>query len=205
MIPRFLSAFMLLALLVPFTTQAVAQDGYFMSAAPQAAEPEILLPGATRQGNLNEMWGDGPDAQYMDDPLKHPIFLALPPEMQDEVMAETEDYYNRCEKLPIYRTFHNCTCVSMKYFIQRLERGPDVPRIQIEDRIRLQCVDKARIAGEYYGRCLGMYKYSGAHDLHKRCECYANNMAQIYSSAPTDDVYGQIRQGVRAMGGCRDL
>lgn len=170
------------------------QDGFNSSEA--GLVPGKMIPGRTH--------GD-PVSDEPADPTTNPIFLALPPEMQEEILDEAIGFQVECNRKRTYATFHDCECLSLRYLEERLLRGPEASADSIEYHIAHECTNPASIAGFAYGRCFRLYQTTTRpDDLERTCECYANEFAQRYANRPRANNQHQVRIGVQSIQHCRD-
>jgi hypothetical protein len=159
-----------------------------------ADNPAYVIPGMpTKQEEKND------DDR---DPLKDPIFLSLPQNLQDQIMDESHQYNRDCKVLSSYATFHNCDCIALHYMNERLHH-PDMTRGDIRDKIRLDCVDAPSIANYSYNSCLQLFAPLFPKILTPLCECYARDYALAYAAKPNVSSQYQAQLGVEIISKCR--
>ena len=136
------------------------------------------------------------------DPLKNPIFHALSRGMQDQLLAEAQDYHGQCTTRIVYAAMHNCDCLSIHYLNERLKK-PDASQSTLTNIIVDDCIDQPSIAGYAYGRCIDIYSSSYPDIIKPLCECYARRYASEFAKNPNDNSDAEIHLGVRVVGECR--
>lgn len=141
----------------------------------------------------------------------NPVFESLLPEIQDEILAESEMVQQNCERDANYAFFHDCECIAIRFIQERLERGPEAHWLNIRNGIRSQCVNVPGIAGHSFDYCMNTLGplSSGTRNLpddqlEEHCRCFARTMARNYDSAPNPNYRYISHMRVNSMRQCRD-
>ncbi len=119
------------------------------------------------------------------------VFYALPPDLQQEILDETELVHSDCTKKLDYAKFHDCGCIAATFMDERLKRGPDAHQYIILNEIGNGCVDEPGVAGASYDLCINQMVYISPAtrgfreaELKPFCECFARTMAARYAKSP---------------------
>jgi hypothetical protein len=124
------------------------------------------------------------------DPATAEALASLPRDAQDRIKAEADDVQQKCTEDLTYRNYHDCQCLRGKFVAARLA-DPNKNRLNITFDIRAECVNKPGIASYNYDFCFKqasrMMPSTRSIDDTQRadyCKCFADRMAEKYSSAP---------------------
>ena len=137
--------------------------------------------------------------------LPEEIFQSLPKDMQEELLAEAERYYNTCLNSGTYASYHDCRCLGGKYLDKRLELGPKADEYTVSSKIESECVDKVSIAGFSYEKCTRMFVYAHLSNLKQFCACFANKVAEMYAKDPGPNLDYMSELELQASRECRVL
>lgn len=131
--------------------------------------------------------------------LENPVFLALTPELQQEVIDEGDEVYQRCINKKSYATYHDCKCMA-PHFIEARLADPETPQPLLMSRISKKCPNTAGIAGMAYNGCKNI---SISKDKPEGfCDCVANSVARQYENNPVARIEIYQIYNNRAFGEC---
>lgn len=141
-------------------------------------------------------------------PDMHHIFQSLPPDIQDELLAEANQAQKNCAGHGLFSTYQDCECIKYRILNARLARGPDVSTSRLMNEVATECTNKPAIAGYQYQQCMERTSFgeSGAPaaQVEKFCQCVANNVADSYARAPANSIRYQTRLVVNAQIACNN-
>jgi hypothetical protein len=139
------------------------------------------------------------------DPLKNPVFLKLPRNLQDELLAEADKYHNECSLNTTYAQKHDCNCLSIHFMNERLKNGPDKSSDTINADIMEDCVDTASTAGAAYDKCMRLYQEMYPNNTKALCECFARRFALKYAKKPIANSDYEMNLSMQSLTECRSL
>jgi len=150
---------------------------------------------------------DSGSGNYLNDPL----FNALHPDIQDEIIAEAESIYNDCSRKLTYSYYHDCGCLAGRFVEERLKQGPDQHTYSLRSTISRDCANQPGIAGHSFNLCmnsLGLLSPSSRNlrepELEEHCTCFARTMATRYARAPNPHYKYIARLRTQSMQACAD-
>lgn len=189
----------LFAILVVFlinTAPCMAQQAPAAPASKGWDSPDFAIPGMK----------DTAPTTYRDaDPLKNPIFLKLPRDLQDELLAEADKYHNECVNNTTYAQKHDCNCLSIHFMNERLKNGPDKSGDAINVDIMEDCVDTASTAGAAYDQCMSLYQEMYPNNTKALCECFARRYALKYAKKPIANPDYEMNLSMQSLTECRSI
>jgi hypothetical protein len=119
------------------------------------------------------------------------VFSSLSPDLQNQLLDESQSVHDECSKKLDYPYFHDCQCIASTFLEARLKRGPDVNRYSILNDIGSKCVNKPGIAGHSYDECINRLSFLAPQtrqltdkEIEPFCRCFARTMALRYAAAP---------------------
>ena len=187
---RFAFFYTALFLLISFLCGFSAGFAHAQESVDDAVDNVILSSGRTTEATQ----GHGVDS---------PIFRALPPDVQKQILDETEQVQRDCEVKAFYAKWHDCRCIAAKFLDERLERGPDADQAMMLVELGSKCVDEAGVAGYSYNECMNIGgNSSNPVDNDNYCTCYANKMAAIYRDNPATTISDITHLSIAAYGQC---
>ena len=183
---------------------ARAQDGSARPtpgvARPGTPEAETAVPGESRMPAATHTAparGPMPSMQH--------VFDSLPPDMQEELLKETDYARNLCNANSIFATYQDCDCIAVKFLDNRLSQGPGKHTYTVLNQVSGECVNQPAIAGYHYKTCLQRMetqdpKYAVAID--EMCACTGKEVAKAYAYRPSNSLRYQTRLAVAAQKKC---
>jgi hypothetical protein len=133
------------------------------------------------------------------------VFVTLPRDMQDELMAEAERAQAICEMNPIFASFQDCECIKYKFLDARLATGPDDSTHNLLEEVSRECPNKPGIAGHQYKQCMETMPYVSVatkEEADEFCGCVGNKVAEAYARAPANSMRYQIKLAAQAQIDC---
>lgn len=143
--------------------------------------------------------------RYQPTPDLTHVFASLPPDMQEELLAEMDNAHRICAGSVSYRIYHDCDCIAVKFLDRRLMKGPEFGFSNLMYEVSRECVNEVEIAGNEFQRCLMRMQQYG--DKYKEkslamCECVGNEYAKAYAAVPVTSMRYQMNLAVNAQLKC---
>jgi len=115
--------------------------------------------------------------------VENPIFKALPPDIQEEILDEVQSVHDKCMGKGLYSKLHSCKCIASLFMDKRLEE-PDKPSEFIVSEVTNSCPNKEETAGYGYTNCIDLNQHSNIKNIDRYCSCVGNELARIYALRP---------------------
>ncbi len=115
----------------------------------------------------------------------------LPPEIQQDLLKEADVIFDYCRTNFTLSNFYDCSCYALSMLDQRIDKGPDVPYVEITQEGKFQqCVSSPLIAGFAYKRCenIIMMRQISDETLEAICSCTGKTMIEKFSTLPAADI-----------------
>lgn len=170
-------------------------------ARPGTAEAETAKPG---ESSMPEAIRKAPAPPTERPNLQH-VFDSLPPDMQEELLKETDYARSLCNANTIFATYQDCDCIAVKFLDNRLSRGPGKHTYTILNEVATECVNQPAIAGNEYKTCLermSTYDPKYAVRIDEMCACTGKEVAKNYADSPGNSLRYQSRLTVAAQKKC---
>ena len=106
-----------------------------------------------------------------------------PEELPQELLDEMTSVEAECTRNSFYAAYHDCRCIAVKFFDERIKRGPYAVRNIIMNDVNNQCPNEAGIAGHIYRSCTEYMSWARP-DYEDFCKCTANKVAERYARTP---------------------
>jgi hypothetical protein len=142
-------------------------------------------PPATDQENLSA----APQPQIENQkPLQTDIMskiMELPPEMQDELLAESQKAAEYCQQDYWLPQYYDCSCLGLKFLESRYEKGPEEVFINFINTLDLrECISMPMIAGMHYQRCKRFMEieHLKPQETEAICECTSRKIVEEFNS-----------------------
>lgn len=133
------------------------------------------------------------------------VFDSLPPDIQEELLQETDYARDLCNANSIFATYQDCDCIAVKFLDNRLSRGPGKHTYTILNEVATECVNQPAIAGHEYKTCLGRmktYDPKYAVRIEEMCACTGKEVAKAYAYSPGNSLRYQLQLTVAAQKKC---
>ncbi len=112
------------------------------------------------------------------------IFAALPEDIQDEILDETQQVHDYCARQGFFSTMYDCECIGARFFEHRLAEGTETAPLQVVNRLARQCPNEPAMAAYGYSRCINQSVYF-QHIADEVCQCAGNEFAQRFARSPS--------------------
>ena len=184
---------------------AWAQDGSARPTAgiarPGTAEAETATPG---ESSMPAALRTAPTMPKERASMQH-VFDSLPPDMQEELLKETDYARALCNANTIFATYQDCDCIAVKFLDNRLSQGPGKHTYTVLNQVSEECVNQPAIAGYHYKTCLqrmDTYDPKYAVRIDEMCACTGKEVAKAYAYRPSNSLRYQTRLAVGAQKKC---
>ena len=151
----------------------------FSFAMPKNAWSQKLLPEANQE-----------EEETLD---PQEIFPQLPVEIQEEILAESEQVFKECEYEKGYARYRDCRCLAVKFMDERTIRGPEEDKLKIWYSVQDECKFEEGIAGESFRQCMSTNAKSDMKKVEQYCNCFANSIAKLYKESESTQGYYFMR------------
>lgn len=131
--------------------------------------------------------------------MESEIFLSLTPELQDEIITESEFVFQTCTSNVNYATYHDCECIAPNFIEARLD-DPTSNYKSLMSRISSKCPNSEGIAGMAFNGCSRLSFVRNKDPGF--CECVANSVARQYQQRPIAHVKIFQKYNDRAFSEC---
>jgi hypothetical protein len=111
------------------------------------------------------------------------LFAQLPPEIQEEIIDESEMVYKSCETSPTKSAYNDCQCLAAAYMDKRTITGPEVPQFRIIAEIKDLCKNEEGYAGNLFKGCINNMAHYDPIEVEEYCTCFANSGAKFYNES----------------------
>ena len=170
-------------------------------ARPGTEEAETAKPGESSMPTVLHAAPDGPPVR----PSMQHVFDSLPPDLQEELLKETDYARELCNANSIFAVYQDCDCISVKFLDNRLSQGMDKHTYTILNEVANECVNEPAIAGYHYKGCLDRLngrdpKYAVRID--EMCACTGKEVAKAFAYSPGNSLRYQSRLAVAAQQKC---
>lgn len=138
-------------------------------------------------------------------PSMQHVFDSLPPDMQEELLQETDHAVRLCNANSIFATYQDCECIGVKFLDNRLSQGPGKHTYTVLNQVAKECVNQPAIAGYHYKTCLermSTYDPKYAVRIDEMCACTGKEVAKAYAQAPANFLRYQTKLAVGAQRLC---
>lgn len=171
-----------------------AEAALSLSVDPAEEEKDTVTPETPKAPPISEAIGSS---------LSSEIYKHLSPESQEQLVEESNQVYEYCNKRQLFSSFHECQCVAAKFFDARLlNPDPEMNIINMGDRAAKDCPNIPGVAGYALNECMGAYGFRLKAGLEEFCECYAKTYADIYADDPRATLPHMSSIGSRAILAC---
>lgn len=133
------------------------------------------------------------------------VFVALPQDLQDELMQEAEMAQGMCAQNSLFAAYQDCECIKYKFLNARLATGMEESISSLVEEVGRECPNKPAIAGLQYGQCMERMPFATTapkEQVEEFCACVGNKVAEAYARAPANSIRYQIQLVSRAQMEC---
>ena len=112
---------------------------------------------------------------------KNPLFAQLPPNIQEEIIAEAQSMYDMCSTRGNYSNYNDCDCIAIEFINARVNE-PDTPYGNLLTKVSPKCPNIPGMAGMAYKSCQTIISSGPKKEAY--CNCFANAVANRYAKTP---------------------
>ena len=133
------------------------------------------------------------------------IYPLLTPEEQEILVMEAEKVYQFCIKEELFANFHDCQCLSARFFDVRIQ-NPDLNMdiINLASQFSHDCPNVPGAAGYAYNQCMTSYSPYMAYGAEAFCECYATKFGTYFEKNTNANISNLNGIGTAAILECND-
>ena len=135
------------------------------------------------------------------------IFDQLDKATQDHLIAESKYAESYCATNSMLSNFYDCSCFSLHMLAERINRGPEVPFVNLIGTAQYQqCAAAPQIAGYGQSRCQTVLAHVGMppQQLNTLCACTGRALARAFAASGGPDMNIANNQFDASLASCRD-